>query len=272
MDLNHFGHFFEIFTGLNLGYAGSKTFQNTVNERFLSLDRAITDRLKRDVDIIKSQLVVTLAERSLSGMQSKVETIEKEFNDKLKKYEDREEHFRKFPEGCKSMFLASGFLCLFVILFGGYEQFLPSSATINFTLFLCGVILIYNLLIFLKSFSYDNCHKNQHPKYPITILFVVVFFAVLSELCVVNSDKHTNLYEFGILPQFTLSSGNSNDKWAISICILSVCSPFLLHFFRVFIHKQFFRMKLHWLSWNTSKKLKPIQEAIKALSPNDEPN
>lgn len=245
--LNNFSSYFEIFGALNLAYAGSEGFRNAIDDEILKLRDAITFNAQSKIKETKSKITVLKAEAYVPALEQKAISIENNYTLKSDNLIKREKDLQKFTEGFKSMFLASSLFSISLILIGGFEQYLPeNSKDINLFLIFLLPIFLFNLFVFSKSFT-NQYEKKIRPT--ITISYVLILFIITF------STLYYCPFHYTIEEMFP-------EQLCISLALIVAISPYLLHFLRVFIHKQYFRFQFSQLEKKTIKELQEINNWI----------
>lgn len=245
MNLHHFTSYFEMFTVLNFTYALSKVFREGLNYDVLSLGGTVS----KGVTEAKNKILVTTSEGwDIMGVQVKemvAETTER--HDKACSHlGDKEIEHRSFCDGFTSMFLLSGFFCLYVLLLEGYEQFYDSKdvTIIPTCLMIMNGIKWMSVIIFVRSFT----PWFNTPMKPVFITIIFIAFVCFSIF---------------ISAQRPYYRCDANDYRAIiSWAALIAAIPILFHFIRVMIHKSIFRLRFFILNQKMHLEYQEIQNGL----------
>jgi hypothetical protein len=256
MDLNPFGNYFTIFATLCMAYAGSESFRYSLDVTILRLGVKI-DELKKYLEeqkalltVQKSEPPVPVTREEYSALASKIINFDE--------LVEEEADFRGFPIALKSMFYMTSLFCFAVIVLTGYSQFFKCSEVTFITLTALNFVLIYNLVIFWRSYRRNACKKPIPPWLP-TLVFLCLCLAVtiyvnsspwLSAHCATHPENDPN--------RFQHHAQIFDERWMITAALLIAASPFVLHYFRVRKHSKQFMEKF--------ENMKSSFEAAKRLS------
>jgi len=248
--VNQFSSIFEIFTGLNLAYAGSKVFRDALNNTILKISDTITTNHKEKILKIQSEIAVTIAEEYENTMQKKIDTTNRYFTISVEKIKKSEKTNSDFPLGIKYIFLLCSLFSFTLLLLGGYEQFYNDQQS---SAFLCFVNLtaILLLCIFIRNLHPSKFDKNISPVIT-TILFVIPIILYI----VYETVLENNIKQYIKFPE---------NKINIFIAIFISMSAFLLHFLRVYIHRTFFRFQLLRIYNKTEIELREFERSINII-------
>lgn len=250
--LNNFSSYFEIFGGLNLAYAGSKGFRNAIDDEILKLKNEILPNINLNIEKLKSEFIVLLvSDDNGEIIDNKLNNLVKKFDVKSEEILESEKVKINFTEGFKSMFLGTALYCIALILIGGYEQyFTKGSHLINLFLLILYPVFFFNFFIFLRSFT-KNHHKNIKP---LVTIFFVSGLILIGYLTIFYCPYESNIENY------------LSESICISFSLIIAISPYLFHFFRVYIHKLNFRFQFYMLESQINKEIKKISELINFLS------
>lgn len=245
--INQFSSIFEIFTGLNLAYAGSKIFRDAVDNSILQIGNTISTNHKAKISKIQSEITVTIAEEFEKTMQDKCATTNRYFTVNVEKIKKSEKHNSNFPIGIKSIFLLASLFCFTMLLIGGYEQFYDDTKTNQFLCFL-NLISISIIFVFFRNLKPTKFNKNIKPLISISIFLIPIILYVLFLVFFPDSIK-SKLY----LPEIRVN---------VLISIAIALSAFLFHFLRVYIHRTYFRYQLLKIYKKTERELREFEKSI----------
>lgn len=245
--INQFSSIFEIFTGLNLAYAGSKTFRDALDQTILQIGNTITNNHEEKIKKIQSEITVTIAEEYEQQMQEKCSTVNRYFRIYVKRIKDKEEHYANFPIGIKSIFLLTSLFCFTLLIIGGYEQFYSDEKTNEFLTFL-NIIILFIIYIFIRNLFPSKFNKKIKPLYTLLLfLFPILMYSAFVKYTADNNNAHFQIFEIRI---------------NVMISILISISAFLFHFLRVYIHRVYFRYQLLKIYNKTESELREFELSI----------
>jgi hypothetical protein len=231
MNLHEFSSFFEMFSVLNLGFAGSQRFRVGVDNA-LSLNKSLiaenkVSKVLSNLEKHQKKLNVTLQSAGIP-YQKMHKTLTK-VSDRIvhtivliKDIPTREEARRGFTEGFKTMFLLSGLYSLFVLILEGYAQFYEYKPYhyVNTCFTLVSFLIIFNIVFFIRSF-FKNFDKEWGLGYSVLIVLLFVIAGVLITALFPSVNNQIAKYE-----ERTLIT------WAVAMAI----SPYIIHIFRAIAH------------------------------------
>jgi hypothetical protein len=248
--VNQFSSIFEIFTGLNLAYAGSKVFRDALDNTILQIGNTISTNHKEKYEKIKSEINVTVAEEYNQGVQEKFNLTNRYFFINVERIKKSESINSNFPIGIKSIFLICSLYSFTLLMLGGYEQFYKSTQVNQFLCFinLTSVIL---LIIFIRNLLPKKFDKNVKPLFSFFLFLIPIalYILFLTQISEVNKQK---IY----LPE---------SKVNLLISILISLSAFLFHFLRVYIHRSYFRFQILNIYDKTEQELREFERSINII-------
>lgn len=247
MCVNDFSSFFEIFAILNLGFATSDRFQYALNNDILSLSTGLSAYLKKQVQELKNKLVVAaFSQATHQKILAKINKIHSTYDKYRRKIEDSEKYRRDFTPGFKSMFLTTSLYCIVILTIAGFEQFFSGQWQTNVTLtFLC-TILLYNFVIFIRSFT-GLFNKEVSPWYAFTIVSLVTG---LSYYTCANCPA---IIEYAFVIE---------EQMLMIIAMAVAASPYKFHVLRVVVHKIAYPFAIICLLLYTNLRLNRINRHI----------
>lgn len=253
--LNNFSSFFEIFAGLNLAYAGSEIFRNSIDE---SISKLIKTAVLPNIEITISEAISTITVISQGDnisvkARDKLLSLQEQLELRCKQLQLEEKENNDFPNGFKSMFLITGFYCLTLLVLGGYEQIWLANSQEDKTavifLLLCLPILLFNIFIFIRSFT-KVFFANIKPFITVGYLLFWIILCVLTLQYCPAKDSILNW-----IPE------NS----CIGYCLIVAVSPYIIHFIKAFLHKTIFTIHLVVIRRKLKKEINKIDKAIKVF-------
>lgn len=258
MLLNNFSSYFEIFTALNLAYAGSTNFRSIIDDNLLKLSRVFSQSIRERFREVRAKIIVISQEiqevpQIGQNLQSNADTIWIRYSDAKKKIQDEERNGRKFTAGFKSMFLASGIYSLLMVLIGGFEQFFSNPIITNYSIGFFLPVGIFNVIIFCRSYHSKHLSKRVRPMYVIYIFTPLLI---------------TDLVFCNLCP-FILSSENYFflPKINVILSLLIAASPFLFHIIKIYFRKMGYRIKFKKVAETTEKELDELNLGLKLWRP-----
>jgi len=170
MDLSKFNDFFGLFAALNLAYAGSESFRDIVDMDILKLydlekkkaeaAQKLLDALNvlkpsNETSIFEAQV---LLERIQSNLKLEADKFKSKYDKNFRALNIHRIRHGKYTDGYKSMFLITSLFCTTMILIAGFDSDI-SNETLNL-LFILELCLVFNTLIFIRSFINRFCFKK----------------------------------------------------------------------------------------------------------------
>lgn len=254
--INDFSSYFEIFSGLNLAYAGSKAFRNAIDDEILHIKNKIGTDITEKTNLLLSSIIVSIYEDYSTKISQKVYELNTKFENKSNKLLELEKVDLNFIEGFKTMFLASALYSIVLLLLGGYQGYFEDSKAVNIYLLCLCPVFIYNSVVFIISFTkYKN--NTTKPMIVISLFFSLFFIAIIA---------HLKCPYYYILESFI------EEKYCISFSLLIAVSPYLFHFLRIFLHKVYFKLMFYHLNLVIEDELKKIEDLVFFLKELDSPN
>lgn len=227
---------FEILAVLNLAYAGSKTFRNTLNKDILKVQSAISKTQDRAIKKIESKYVV-LASQNEPRFNDGLERIEKQHRFNRIYLRRKAEFGEGFSKGFHSIFLLVALYCLSILIISGHECFYKLNEIIEIVSYL-NLVGIAILVIFIRNLFPSYMGSNVRPFY-VVLIFIIPFF----------------LYSFYTANKSLVPDNNIfvlSEKKTIIITLLIASSAFLLNFLRSYLHRRFIRTLLYFVNSYTS--------------------
>lgn len=247
--MNDFSSFYEIFALLNLGYATSRPFREALNNDILSLFNGVNSGLAEKIQELNDKLVVTLSEQQSEKIQNKIQDKKEKFEAACENCIEQEKDKREFVDGFKTMFLITSLFCFVLIIVGGFEQFFIAPWQENLTILIMNLVLFYNGLIFLRSFT-KYFKFLVSPWYAITIIGVLVLTSYLMATYCPHAIATGNFF---------------SDKTLAVLSLISAASPYLFHFLKVAIHKLYYRWVIRIWLFKTNRILRKVRSALAGL-------
>lgn len=248
--INQFSSIFEIFTVLNLAYAGSKVFRDALDNTILKIGDTISTNHKEKIVKIQSEITVTIAEEYEQKMQEKISITNRYFSINVERIKNNEKCNANFPLGIKSIFLLCSLFSFTILLLGGYEQFYSTERNNEF-LFFINLTSISLFLVFVRNLHPRKFDKNISPIMSFVMFLIPIILYVIYEVFLSDTIK-----EYIKFPK---------EKINIFISIAISISAFLLHFLRVYIHRTFFRFQLLRVYNKTEKELREFERSINII-------
>jgi hypothetical protein len=244
MELSNFHDFLGLFAALNIGYAGFVSFRSAIDDDILN----ITNWNNRKVQQLKAEALAIKTIYKFEAFRGEIQTLIDEIfedrNQRISLIKDRSQDAILIAEGFKSIFLFTAFYCLVIMIVGGYQEYLGQDCTNTF-LFIFNFSLLYNIAIFVRSFTTFRSKKIS-PLIPISLL---VFLTIVIIFC----------FRLRLIPYHTFSPINLEKNIGTSLVV--AVSPYILHFLRLFIHRLIYRSALKKNDNDCSKRI----EGLKAL-------
>jgi hypothetical protein len=248
--INQFSSIFEIFTGLNLAYAGSKVFRDALDNTILQIGNTISTNHKEKFSKIQSEINVTIAEEHEKGVQEKCKKTDRYFTISIEKIKKSEEWNKNFPIGIKSIFLICSLYSFTLLMLGGYEQFYDNTKTNEFLCFI-NLTFVCVFLIFIRNLLPEKFDKNIKPLTSVFLFSIpIILYILYLKFC--QDTFKLNVY----FPDFRIS---------VLISIFISLSAFLFHFLRVYIHRTYFRFQILNVYDKTEQELREFERSIYIL-------
>jgi hypothetical protein len=220
-ELSHFDTYFHVLLELNLGYAGIETFRSIIDEKVFELTKNLGSKYRVRLKSIKDKLTVISAEAT---EDEKVIIRIKDVEKNMKRWEVNKRKAIKadmdFTTGFKSMFVFSFLYCICILLIAGYQQVL-SEATMENALLIMHSAFIYNLVIFIRSFT-KKSHRRVSILWPVSVILAIMLI--------------TWLY-INFCPISIGCAGKLKIEASVAISMFISASPYLLHVLKAFITK-----------------------------------
>lgn len=252
MELTHFEAYFHLFAAGNFAYAGSERFREEIDDSFLQTlpkREAYIDRVTQD---ISARAEVISAEKG-EPIKKAVNKIKAKFKEKTESCKDIASEKHEFIIGFKPMFLITSLYSLSILILAGYEQSMHEN-TLNNALFLLNLaVTIFNAIIFYRSFGKDYA-KAIPSKYPVLLILGINVYALFT-----NSLRPESIEPFTPL----------DIRTNIGIALFIASSPYVLHFIKVYLHKNEFEKEIDKIVDQAKNKL---DEYNKYLDVDDELN
>lgn len=199
VSLSDFSPYFELLTGINLGYAIFDYFRNQLSKGVFNIDKSISLKL----DYLQNRLKIQISEKSNNPEFSKLlQNINEEVKVSSESLEQLELNERTFIEILKPISYISAFFCLVVLLISGFIGNEPSNSVLKLNLlyvvYIFGVLsAIFSFAIFSGTFS-TRILTNKQVLPLQQIILSLILFLFLSYL-VVFSFKEGERYDWEIL-------------------------------------------------------------------------
>jgi len=259
--ISEFASYFEIFSLLNLGYAGSKEIRLFVNDDVLRIKEEYR-RIENDFDLLTSEFYVVAGIESVN-YEEEQEHIKREKRLFERKRTIINNHYSKLseslPKSLRAIYFFATIYCFSIILVSGYEQFYEPVSINEFICFL-NLTGLYMVFLFARSFTKKGKRRNFNS------ILVVLLFALLILFFFVSLTPN--------FPTFIKSQLICSPKMCLLFSILVAITPFLLNALRIYIHRFMNRYCLYLLvdqtrytivtinNTNTLRQ-KPIAEILK---------
>jgi len=245
--LREFSSFFELFAALNLGYATSKKFRETVNNNILKVKSAISEKQKAKTKCLLDGIRVTYAGEAEREAKKKCDHADRYFNRSVQTIERSAIENSDFPEGARSIFLIVTIYCVYCLLLCGYEQKYPVECkTILLTMNLNIIIIIW---LFIRNLLPKSHKTNLNPT-----LTVLLFHIPFLYYNLITHAESVRYYHF---------EPNSIEWLATpTAAIIFSLIAFIQHFLRVIMHRTYFRYQLFRIQNRTAMCIRRIEKSI----------
>lgn len=254
--LSDFSSYFEIMAVLNLGYAGSEYFRKTVNLEILKLSKYYSPAIDTNIRSIESKIVVLengngnsidpSADPNMGQDGTILKSIRTRFDIGKKQIEDDANSSESVTRAFKSMFLITSFYCFYILILGGFENYISRAYYVDYLLYSCHLVLIYDLIILVRSFIPRYKSKNIKPIFTV-LLFIVFTFVGYCCFTLLNPQSELIQEEYNIL-----------------IAIFLAQLSYWFHFGRAWISKTYLEIKYRRLFKDVKRQLDDIDKALES--------
>jgi hypothetical protein len=145
--INSFSSYLELFAGLNLGYATIKGFREAANSELFGLKKKY-ENLEQEIQLIEDK--ITLTADISPDLVDNFEQYRSEFETEINKHESAIENIIGLGLGFQVLFLLTCLYCFFVILLGGFEDYLTNPPPIANALAFLNMAYCLSILLILE--------------------------------------------------------------------------------------------------------------------------
>ncbi|MBX2978554.1 MAG: hypothetical protein KF905_04595 [Flavobacteriales bacterium] len=227
-NLGNLTSLFEVFAIANLGYAGSKTFQEFLSDGLLTL-ATISPGLQSKLEEAQAKLTV---------LQDGNPDLLNKFKQENERFEFLERTIDKvcaykatyFPQALKPGFMMSGLFSLYVLIASGWATGESNLSVLLICLSSSLGVIFFNLYLFVKSFN-----RTQAPRWvrPVEVILIFAILLFVIPLLIWNTQC-VKLF-------FLSENGQSILFFTI---IFAAIAPYLLYFIRAFMFKYHKQLRL----------------------------
>jgi hypothetical protein len=145
--INSFSSYFELFAGLNLGYATIKGFREAANSELFGLKKKY-EKLEKEIQRLedKKTLMVDINPNLVDNFKN----YKSIFETKRDEHERTIENIIGLGLGFQVLFLLTCLYCFFLILLGGFENYLTNPPPIANTLAFLNMAYCLSILLILE--------------------------------------------------------------------------------------------------------------------------
>ena len=169
--INSFSSYFELFAGLNLGYATIRGFREAANSELFGLKKKYI-QLDEQIELLFDKVVVTTGENSNGDINlERLNRFKEEFNTKKEGLEEKISKIIELGIDFQMLFFITCIFCFFVLILGGFESYFEGKEnTIKILSYFNGIYILFLLIIALFALKFKDKFKKK------TYLPFVFFF------------------------------------------------------------------------------------------------
>lgn len=250
--ITDYNSFVEIFTGLNIAYAGSNDFRNLLDHKILKISSSFK-ALKDDQGKVEGRALL-FPNQLLKNRTRKLRMLQVIKSKKLCESANRHTECSGL---FKSAFLFAGFYCLiFLFCSASIANKVHLKESKAILLFLSIIVIVYNLIVFVLAFTKSRSKKIK-PYKPITIFISGLVISIL--IAEFKASKDIDSFAISICKNF-MRFEIYDLKYLIYIPLLISISPIILHLFHSLVMVVYTWIRNLWSFWQWKALMLEIQK------------
>jgi magnesium-transporting ATPase (P-type) len=158
--INSFCSYFEIFAGLNLGYATIRGFREAANSELFGLKKKYS-QLDEQIDILVDKVNVATGENS-NGQTNleRLNLFKKEFDTKKDGLEEKIKKIIELGIDFQMLFFITCIFCFFILILGGFESYFEGKInSIKILSYFNVIYIFFSAIIALFALRFKDKFK-----------------------------------------------------------------------------------------------------------------
>lgn len=237
-----YNSFIEIFTGINIAYAGSTDFRDLIDTKILKISLSFID-LEERLDSLANNISLFRYFPFPQERQIRKKVLLQRIKNRI--LDDRIKMNTQCVGLFKSAFLCSGLYCLvFLVCSASMVQDIHVKESKTILLLTSIIIGVYNIFVFIHALI--NPRKKIMAVWPVLIMLSTIIISII--IARFNCTIHIEKFMVSICKPF-IHVRNEERKYFIYIVLLIAILPIILHVLRSLIMFFYTWIRKLWLRW-----------------------